>query len=194
MENGKSNPIVIGVDITEEKVKEILDLPEEVVVTSALLRNKGLLKRFMRKYLYLFKVLAEGEKVMCVADLAIAYKMKTSGRGYWDCLPYGDVYPEILPIIYVAWAFGVIKMKPALCEMSAHPMDMTAKGVRAYARAARDAKRGRPANYPLGHLKTKGELNREWRRFMGRVTKRARREAAEEANKIFARKHGFYEF
>ena len=170
MTESQKTPVWVGVEITEDKVREILDLPKEVVKSSRLLGNKGVRKRFVHKYLYLFNVLiatTASRGRVYIGDLAIAYKEWNGHTGYYDCVPYGDAYPELMPILFLAWGFGLIKIQPALSETSSFPVDPTMRGIWTYAQVAKDVEKGRPTDYPTGHLKTYEDANREWEEMMG---------------------------
>ena len=184
MTESQETPVLVGVEITEDKVREILDLPKEVVKSSRLLENKGVRKRFVYKYLYLFSVLMESRRRVHIADLAIAYKMRNGHMGYYDCLPYGDAYPELMPILFLAWGFGLIKIQPALSETSSFPVDITMRGIWTYVQVANDVKKGRSTDYPTGHLKTYEDVNREWEEMMAPIMEEARQKAAQKANEM----------
>lgn len=156
-----------GVDITKETVQEILGLPENVVISDDLLKNKGLTRRFMLKYLYLFAELVS-RRNPAIGHWAMAYKAKKLGSRL-DVLPYGDVYPEVLPILYMAWAFGLVKIEPSLYETSMVPIDITLKGALVFIKVARDVKKGRPVNYKVGYLKTYDRVRSDWNKMMGSI-------------------------
>lgn len=154
--------------MTQEKAREILDLSEDAVVGDYLMDIEEVVLHYVSRHHYLFKVMLSSRPTVC--DLALAYKRVVLHIDGYDALPYDDVYPELMPILYIGSALGLMRVRPSLNEESSCLVDITLRGVRKLRKVNKRARRMgcNPSRDPAW---TGNEWKSAWSRIDGRYQK-----------------------